>query len=268
MIQRFLIATIVGFLFLTSKNASAADIDWDSAPHFANKAELAKYIEDGRRKGQKVFNFVLTSIEINNKQELDRLFADEFENGFAIAGSITYGGVIGTGQLNYTIITELPGTNVANAYLSSNQYQAWMNLTPEEQKLYNIAVGIVDEANKRSSEVKKVRYIHDEICKRVETFESGKNTAIYALVYKKSNCVGYTDAFYMLGRMCGLNVGRIGGIADSGGHAWNWITFADGKTYCVDVTLDDGTNSDNWFLKTRSHMEKTHSCDWDIIPNL
>ena len=83
MIQRFLIAAIAGFLVLTSQiitsNASAADIDWDSVPHFANKAELATYIENGRRKGQTEFHFVFLGENISNKAD-SIIFLENFLN--------------------------------------------------------------------------------------------------------------------------------------------------------------------------------------------
>ncbi|MBR0061822.1 MAG: hypothetical protein IJP68_10135 [Selenomonadaceae bacterium] len=64
------------------------------------------------------------------------------------------------GNYNYYTyyLNELPGTRVANAYLSGDKSK----LTAEEQQLYNVAVGIVTEANKYSSEIEKERYIHDE----------------------------------------------------------------------------------------------------------
>lgn len=275
MIQRFLIAAIAGFLILTSQiitsNASAADIDWDSVPHFANKAELATYIENGRRKGQTEFHFVFLGENISNKAEFDN-FLGELSQYIAPARNVHLNLIsYGTGRFICTIRQDFPGTHVANAYLSKNKQQAWMNLTNEEQKLYNIAVGIVDEANKRSSEVEKARYIHDEICKRVLEYknENDRNkTAISALIDHKAQCQGYSDAFYMLGVMSGLNVRRIGGEFDGKGHVWNTITLSNGKSYCVDVTMDDGYNTDEWFLATFEVMKRHHTSEWEVITNL
>lgn len=267
MIQRFLITAIVGFLVLTSQIADAEDYDWSQAPRIGTKAELARCIENERRRGQTKINFVLINFKLSMDEkiapkELRRLQDEYFP--FASAPEAILIGDRGTGQLTYVIKKEYPGTRVANAYLSGNT----SNLTMGEQTLYNIAVEIVNETNKRSSEVEKARYIHDEICKRVEYRSQTNPDAIGALVIGITNCQGFTDAFYMLGRMCGLNVCRIEGSYQGETHVWNFITFSNGKSYCVDVTHDDNTNSDNWFLKTRAHMEKTHSCEWEIIPNL
>ena len=270
--RKFFTAVILAVFMFSAQIAAAAD--WNIVKHCNTKAELARWIEDGRREGQKAFNFTLSNFKVDNREELIK-FGEELVNKIAvtISGSelsVDEYGIYGA-RFIYTIKKEYPGTRVANAYLSRNKEQSWMNLTAEEQKLYNIAVGIVDEANKRNSEVEKARYIHDEICKRVYDYknENERNkTAIGALIDHYSQCQGYSDAFYMLGRMCGLNIGRIGGIADGNGHEWNWITFIDGKSYCIDVTLDDKRNSHEWFLATFEVMKRHHSCDWSVIPNL
>lgn len=274
MIRRFIVAVISGFLVLTSQiiasNASASDIDWNSAPRIGSKAEFARYIESERRKGHTTFHVVLI-----NGLKVDTI------NDFADIALAPYVDIKGTwqgleneriAQMTYKI-TEYPGTRVTNAYLSRNQHQAWMNLTNEEQKLYNLAVGIVDEANKRSSEVEKSRYIHKVIIDSVKEYkvENERNkTAIGALIDHKSHCQGYSDAFYMLSRMSGLNVGRIGGRInkDNGLHAWNTITFRDGRTYFVDVTSDDKNNDDFFFCVGKETMQQYITCDWSIIPNL
>jgi len=262
MLKKFFVAVIVTLLVTSAQIAAAEDFDWSKAPRIGNKAELARYIESERRKGNTKIRVILTNgLKVNSSSYFGYLAPClDIKGNF-----VNY--IDGTVRVNYEL-KEYPGTRVANAYLSQNQHQAWLELTNEEQKLYNIAVGIVDEANKRSSEMEKARYIHDEICRRVKRYENGKETAKDVLIYGNANCEGYSDAFYMLGRMCGLKVGRIGGQADFGDHAWNWITFADGKSYCVDVTLDDTNSSHEYFLATFEVMKRHHSCEWEIIPNL
>ena len=266
--RKFFTAVILAVFILSAQIAAAAEIDWNSAPRINSKAQLANYIENGRRRGQIEFNFVLTYTKINNEEERLR-FANELVNKIMIGVNIAlHREEYGTGRVSFTIKKEYPGTNVANAYLSRNKEQAWMNLTAEEQKLYNIAVGIIDEANKRNSEVEKARYIHKAICNRVESFENIDHaTAINALVYKKTDCQGFADAFYMLGRMCSLNVVRINGKFQGEPHGWNFITFSDGRSYCVDVTYGFNTKKP-LKLWTFQAMKPYYSCEWSIIPNL
>lgn len=260
MFKKFFVAAILGLLVMSSQIASAYDYDWSQAPRIVSKAQLAKYIEDGRRRGQTEFNFVLTNVKVNNESEQQSL-NNKICNELALTWNsslVIYG--YGTGRLKFVINKEYPGTRVANAYLSRQPDIAWKNLDDKERLLYSKALPIVNEANKRSSEIEKARYIYDKIREWGIFFELNKNTAADALLYKKANCVGFTDAFYMLGRMCNLNVRRIGGYT-TGGHAWNIITYSDGKIYFIDVLHGH-------FNETKEQIEKTHKWDREIIPNL
>lgn len=274
MLKRCLLAVIVALLvtMTSSQIAAAEDYDWSQAPRIGTKIEFTRYIENERRnrdanKHRQIFHVVLI-----NGLKVDT--AEDFVNLVTVP-VVSINGIRstdGTAKLTYNIV-EYPGTRVANAYLSSNQQQACMNLNHDEQYLFNIAVGIVDEANKLSSEREKAEYIHNEICRHVKEPRSENErykTATGALIDGYAQCQGFTDAFYMLGRMAGLKVGRITGTTNNGttGHAWNWITFSDGKSYCIDVTNGFNSKSLYLFCATKECMEKTHSCDWEIIPNL
>ena len=277
MFRKFFAAVILAVFMLNVQIVAAEDYDWSKAPRIGTKAQLARYIENERRKGNTKIHAVLTYFKFSSDKELAykerRIFEEELINRIAIARA-RLAVVMGTGRLIYELV-EYPGTRVANAYRDHLNYddRAFNELEPEEKQLFYKAIKIVNEANKRNSEVEKARYIHDEIVSLAEydyeNQSSRNNTAIGALIDHYAQCQGYSDAFYMLGRMCGLNVCRIGGIVDGrSGHAWNFITFSDGKSYCVDVTMDDTYNYDRWFLATYEQMKSNYSCEWSIIPNL
>lgn len=271
MLKKIFIAAMFAVLIFSSQ-VSAAEIDWSKAPRFDNKADFVRYVEEGRRRGYITFAAVLTNPSILpkayqshviNKQD----FAEEIVP--CVDFKLLYGAIKGNEMRIHFRITEYPGTRVANAYLrGSTDY-----LTSDELQLYKVAVEIVTEAKKHTSPIAQELYIHNEICKRV-TYERDKNTAVGALVYGKADCDGYADAFYMLGRMCGLNVGRIFG----GGHAWNWIDFGDGKVYCVDVTYDDDFfDFKEYGGKVRGYLffnapeeiiAVNHKWDRELLPNL
>ena len=255
--RKFFTAVILAVFMLSAQIAAAEDYDWSKAPRIRTKFELAQYIENERRKGHTTFHIVLTNgLRFDNNDDFIKLAPAP-----TLAEKLKFS--VNRTRVTYKIV-ETPGCRVANAYLSSNQQQAWMNLTNEEQTLYNIAVDIVDEANKRSSEIAKARYIHDVVRERVlrHKNENERNkTAIGALIDRYAQCQGYSDAFYMLGRMCGLNVCKIGGYYDGGHHTWNTITYSDGKTYCVDVAFGR-------FNLTLENMTSKYSCQWEAIPNL
>lgn len=271
MIKKFFVALIVGLLVMSSRLAVAEDYDWNQAKRIGTKAEFANYIESERRRGHTTFHLILT----NN-----------FRNGFRVDSKEDFANLApcidvngnwhinndGTAQMTYEI-EEYSGTHVANAYLSGDKSK----LTPEEEKLYEVAVGIVYDARKFSSTRDKVRYIHDAIHERVKNWETMDYAdAKDALNYGKTDCEGFADAFYMLGRMAGLNVGRIRGTINNGEtpHGWNWITLEDGRTYCVDVSQDwidrkNGADKYKYFVVPSSTMQNnSYSCEWEIIPNL
>ncbi len=285
MLRKIFAAVIVCVFMLSLQIVHAEEeaFDWNSTPHFASKAEVAAYIENGRRQGQTAFYFVITSVTINADKEkgLKEILAlnEDFVNTIALVPVGNLSAEFGTGNFFYEIVKEYPGTHVANAYLSGNT----QGLTADEMQLYNVAVAIANEANKPSSPLERELYIYKELCNR-GTYYDEENmftddqtpkrffTAIGALIDGKANCSGFADAFYMLGRMCGLNVSRIGGMVKENGksekHGWNTITFDDGKTYCVDVT--NGVNAKNLYLFNAplKVIKTTHRCDWKLIPNL
>ncbi|MBR0101939.1 MAG: hypothetical protein IJQ01_00395 [Selenomonadaceae bacterium] len=284
MLKRLFIAAIVCLLVISSQIVHAEEqIDWNSVPQFNTKAEVAAYIENGRRQGQMDFYFVLTSVKISTDKEkgIKEILAlnEEFINEIALAPIGNLSGEYGTSHFLYEIVMEYPGNRVANAYLSGNT----QGLTADEMQLYNVAVSIANEANRLSSPLEKELYIYKELCNRGTYYDEKDmfnaddtpkrfTTAFGALIDGKTNCSGFADAFYMLGRMCGLNVGRIGGYIKENGkpvrHGWNTITFDDVKTYCVDVT--NGSSMKNLYLFNAplKIMKNTHRCNWRLIPNL
>lgn len=110
-----------------------------------------------------------------------------------------------------------------------------------------------------TSDVEKVRAIHDYICSHVKydaIHQSSqyhlKSTAYAALERGTAACQGYSVLFYRLARECGLNCRIVTGIGDYEGksefHAWN-IVELDGLYYNVDTTWDSRLESDEYFLR-------------------
>lgn len=286
MFKKFFAVIIACFIVLSSQIVAAQDeqinIDWNSAPQLNSKAEVAAFIENGRRQGYNFFYFIFTNVQISDDKErgIKEILAlnEEFVNEIAPAPVGNLSGEYGTNHFMYDIVHEYPGTRVANAYLRGTTD----GLTADELQLYNVAVSIVNEANKYSAPLDRELYIYKTISTRGTYYEE-KNmfyeddspkrffTAIGALIDGKANCSGFSDAFYMLGRMCGLNVNRIGGYIKENGkpikHGWNTITFDDGKSYCVDMTNGVSTKNLHLFNAPFKVMKTTHRCNWDLIPN-
>ena len=276
-IKKFFVALILGLLMMSSQIVSAYDYDWSQAKRIGSKVEFASYVENGRRRGQVTFHVILANNSIlPNAWKTNVIDKNDFAN---IIPCRDFDILFAWHDVNSIRIAfkvkEYPGTRVANAYRAGNTN----GLTSEELQLYNVAIGIVNEAKKISSEVERARYIHDTICNHVKELkgENDRNkTAIGALIDGYAQCQGFTDAFYMLGRMAGLNVGRIHGTINNSKteHGWNWITLEDGKTYLIDVSQDwiewkNGSNKYKYFVVPSATMKNiTYWCEWEIIPNL
>ena len=260
-VRKFFVALLLGLLVISSSIAAAEDVDWDSAPRIGSKAQLVRYIESERRKGHTTFHIVLTNdLKVGN--EANRTpFAELVCVPWCTKANVVFSDGINT-YMTYEI-REYPGTRVANAYLSGNT----INLTYEECELYNKAVEIAVEAQKYSNPVDKEWYIYNEIRRRTKFQSHSNENAIGALIIGFTNCQGYSDAFYMLGRMCGLDVMRISGkvlnkYGEWEGHQWNVITFDNGNTYYhVDVSSYNENNPRKYFNATIETISDAIRCD-------
>lgn len=142
--------------------------------------------------------------------------------------------------------TYYPGTRIV---------QAWKNgrtdeLSEEERQVLELALEIVEEEKAQSPTMLALeKRLHDWICQTVvyeqrDPDYEGESiqrvcSALGALLDGQANCQGYTDAFYLLGTLAGLTVGRQNGSDENGdSHIWNTIQWA-GDWYAVDVTADD-----------------------------
>ena len=99
------------------------------------------------------------------------------------------------------------------------------------------------------SDLDKEKAIHDYIvdhCAYLIDVE-GQQTADARgfFQYGKCQCVGYTDTFYLMARLAGLDVAIMSGYTDDDtegdGHSWNLVRL-DGSWYTLDVTWDDDDN--------------------------
>lgn len=255
------------------------NIDWNAAPKFNNKADLVHYLRTSKENLQTYLPAVFTdglALNIDELTSLATIWYVEYTN-------------YNTNDPNTTNVLfkigNYPGERVAYAYLNNDT----SFLSDEEKQLYKEAVEIVNEAKEfskghSSPELYQELYIHDIITERAtyytenpQPLQSRFQTAIGALIDGKANCQGYTDAFYMLAKMCGFNVNRVGGRAANEDHTWNTITFDDGKTYFVDVTWDEASftfddtgkyNNYIYFNAPADLTATTHQWNAEFLPNI
>lgn len=270
MLKKIFAAVILAVFVMSSQIAFAElPIDWSKVQRVSSKSELRDYIESNNRSGQTIVPVILANGFTLKGTELAALSSSSMIQ-WEVKG--------GDAQNTLLLLTlqEYPGTRVANAYLKKNT--SW--LSQDEVKLYKVAAPIADKLNKEKYLEDRAMTIYLEIMNRA-TYLTGdmKNqprfvTAIGALVDGKANCQGYADAFYMLGRMCGLEVGRMNGTANGEAHMWNTINYGKGKTYFIDATWDDGRislgdkniHSFIYFNAPAEIMQVTHSWDPSLAP--
>ena len=122
-------------------------------------------------------------------------------------------------------------------------------LSESEVRALQIAVELAIELKARyDTNLELEKAIFDELCSRLTYVNSAVfasdhdtpiTTATNALLYGEANCQGYSDAFYLLASLCGIDVGFQNGFDSRGNsHLWNTICL-DGNWYAVDVTAGD-----------------------------
>lgn len=111
-------------------------------------------------------------------------------------------------------IVYAPGFRIAQAWRMGRTD----DLTDEEREVFDIAQGMVREAEENASSPFGVLVnLHDALLERVSyagtTADgvSAEDTAVGALKYGGAECDGYTDAFYLLAALAGHQAGYLRG---------------------------------------------------------
>jgi len=158
-------------------------------------------------------------------------------------------------------------------------YQAWYeselsSLNSEQRQALNIVMSKTMEIRQRySSQYDQALAVHDYLCEQI-TYDNTSGprvrTVVGALLDGRANCQGYTDTFYLMCSMLGMEVYCQNGMADGGPHTWNLLRLNDGGWSIVDVTWDDGCRFMNgtepnyiYFGIGSEQIRVTHS--WDAM---
>lgn len=244
-IRKILAATLSCLMCLLCFAPSAMAWNNEDRPVCGSLVEAQKFIQQCIRGVEEEFSFYLP-IEI-----LDDMSASQLKRELIL--------MTGEARCQVSVIYEswyyvriymkptyYPGTRIVRAWNTGLLDE----LSDEEMQVLELALEIVEEEKKESQTMLVLeRRLHDRICQMV-TYEKrdpdyeGETiqrvcSVIGALIDGRANCQGYTDAFYLLGTLAGLTVGRQNGTDASGGdHMWNTIQWTSGW-YAVDVTADD-----------------------------
>lgn len=150
-------------------------------------------------------------------------------------------------KMFHITVTPYPGDRIAAAYLSGDT----SGLSEEEMQVLNTAARMVEQAKSISSTPLELeRALHDMLTDRVEYTDYAVKihdpsqfprqiTVIGALLDGIANCQGYTDAFYTLTTMAGLQTDRMCVLKNVDEPYLVNLIQLDGAWYTVDAAYND-----------------------------
>ena len=162
-----------------------------------------------------------------------------------------------------------PGTRILNAVRS----QDMSRLNARELETLKAAQEVAGQCMS-GNPLTTARAIHDTICRMTvydkDNVNDEKDTAIGVLLNGLADCDGYSDAFFLIGSLAGLNVrvqhgdsyslGLVFDFTSSITHMWN-LLMIDGTWRVVDVTWDDSETGDiryTWFNIGADRAHRMH----------
>ncbi len=217
-------------------------VDWEKVPVFTEYAEVMAYLDacyqyrneqicfimEGEPPGSDVFygraGMMTTTQDLYQMDYESAAFPWEEPEQKRIS-YVSYAVQYSTGVL------------VLDAYQSGDTSR----LDETDLAVYEMVVEFVEHTlDKTASLLVQERQIYDYICSLCAYYDKVSEgeredfrMASGVFLDGKANCMGYADAFYMLGNMAGFEVEM--DLSDEMNHSWNLITL-DGKKYIVDVT--------------------------------
>lgn len=116
---------------------------------------------------------------------------------------------------------------------------------------------VLDKASKMTSDIDKVKYIHDWLIYSVNDGSAKSNDSHYHMAYsaivdKKGVCSAYSNAFvYCMQKLGIVSTMLCGTTWDGSGHTWNMVKVG-GDWYELDVYWDD--------VITKAETDFTYTC--------
>ena len=148
----------------------------------------------------------------------------------------------------YLQLTEEVYVQISSVVLSPNSkhnnYKKWI-----ENALYSM--------NLYCDDYTMVNQIQQYICNNYSYLVT--NASIYNFVETKTGqCWHYANLFKDMCNAVGIPTYYVEGMANGGGHAWNYVVI-DGNSYWFDVTWNDYLGSSRWAWLSESEMRLDHS---------
>lgn len=214
-------------------------VEWSSSMVFTDINSAEEYLTECILNCQEIIGIIIPNGYEVIKQDYYRNIGDVWR----MRGTQTK---ISNGKEKATFIVFNPeyttGKLVYNAYRTNDTSK----LTDIQLKVYHMAKYFIENILDTSKSIlEQEKQIYDYICNITTYYNSSDISSNEYVNYKSAigvfidglaNCMGYSDAFYMLCSMAGMEV--ITTIEDIMNHCWNIITL-DNKKYLVDLTYAD-----------------------------
>ena len=262
--QKLLSFLLAACLLLCCAPPATADM-----PTFSDPVSAGEYVRAGilAREPEIRFFYVTQSTEIgeltenNIKDYFQKLQNDISNTALAHTGVSNEGDYLQKhlGRHKYGCDIKFNSTATALNFNITFTSEYHSNAAQEERVAEEVANALKDLDLDGKTDYEKIRSINDFICDRVEydnahvyddTYKL-KFSAYAALINGTAVCQGYANLFYRMALEAGIDCRIISGEAFNGTsiekHAWNIVRLG-GKYYYIDVTWNDGSKSDKYFL--------------------
>ena len=174
---------------------------------------------------------------------------------------------------SYQITQNKNGNDVYKINFSYLENMSASQIQNMRNEITRKAKDIIIELNLGSkSDYDKIYEINKYLCDSVDypeaPFVNHDYTPYGALIDGRAVCDGYSRATKILAEMCGLDcyyvLGRCGD-SDTYNHSWNLVKI-DGDYYQLDVTWNDCSMTDDYFLVTDDFMSLSREWDETAYP--
>lgn len=215
-------------------------VDWDSVPIFSQGEEekLCAYVEEQFLSGAEQAAFLRKGF--TGEPSADFLLP---VGGF-MQGDATWLTVDVEGEnVDYVLFQLIHSAGMR--ILKAQETGDFDSLTEDERTVFHMALDFVENnISPEDTPLERERKIHDHICAITAYYDGGVprepapfQSSLGVFLDGRANCLGYSDAFYLLCSLAGLHVQSVN--CQEMNHTWNLVEL-DGTWYLTDVTWDDG----------------------------
>ena len=237
------ICITIAFIFFLNINA----IKVFGKEKYINMKQLENGIYQHLIKGDTYISFVYTG----SKEEFEENISKTIQNAYKRDSYI---------ERSWSEI--VPEAVAKRDYIEGNISISYSTTQNEEEYVNEEIQKISSNIKQELSDFEKIKFINNYLMKRFDYDYKLESTNAYTAL--KTNCAvcqGYSMTAYKLLESVNVESKIIVGTSDENPHSWNLVKI-NGKWYHLDITNNDTTQSDKYFLKNDEFM-KINGYDWN-----